>query len=64
MKLARCKYGSLEVMKSVGHLLSLEKPQETGKKINVHFFYALFMLFMLFMHRIKIIAQVEVKQLS
>ncbi|KAF9086259.1 hypothetical protein BGX29_008298 [Mortierella sp. GBA35] len=34
MKLARCKYGSLEVMKDVGHLLSLEKPQETADQIS------------------------------
>jgi hypothetical protein len=44
MKLDRCKYGSLEVMKGVGHLLSLEKPQETGKTtlnpISIYFFYA------------------------
>ncbi|KAF9159490.1 hypothetical protein BGX21_003074 [Mortierella sp. AD011] len=30
MKLASCKYGSLETIKGTGHLLSLEKPQETG----------------------------------
>ncbi|KAF9348736.1 hypothetical protein BGX26_012868, partial [Mortierella sp. AD094] len=29
MKLAKCKYGSLEIIKESGHLLSLEKPQET-----------------------------------
>lgn len=34
MKLARCKVGSLEVMKDVGHLLSLEKPQETADQIS------------------------------
>ncbi|KAK3824254.1 MAG: Alpha/Beta hydrolase protein [Linnemannia gamsii] len=34
MKLARCQHGSLEIMKGVGHLLSLEKPQETADQIS------------------------------
>ncbi|KAF9925911.1 hypothetical protein FBU30_004375 [Linnemannia zychae] len=34
IKAARCKYGSLEIVKDAGHLVSLEKPQETGAEIT------------------------------
>ncbi|KAF9181601.1 hypothetical protein BGZ49_004822, partial [Haplosporangium sp. Z 27] len=34
LKLKQCKYGSLETVKESGHLLSLEKPQETANIIS------------------------------
>ncbi|KAG0198990.1 hypothetical protein BGX28_007640 [Mortierella sp. GBA30] len=34
MKVAHCKYGSLDVVKDSGHLVSLEKPEETANLIS------------------------------
>ncbi|KAF9903996.1 hypothetical protein BX616_001434 [Lobosporangium transversale] len=34
MKLAQCKFGSMDIVKDTGHLLNLEKPQETADLIS------------------------------
>ncbi|KAF9924368.1 hypothetical protein FBU30_005638 [Linnemannia zychae] len=34
MKVARCKHGSFEILKGAGHLVNLEKPQETADQIS------------------------------